>query len=173
MNWHQLRRIFSKSFKTQICFSILFSVLSALAATDFKEIGDEELVEIISGQSSETASEAEEENAKPTEEEEILKQQTARRESLRKCGQKYDYSMKKKTLDLRLGQANQRKKRTYENTEYLVRKEEALAKARRADVDKEVSELEKELAGLEDSCAGPLNADAKADAKTASPKKGP
>jgi len=151
----------------QICFSFLFSAITLSAATDFQEIGDEELVEIVAGQTSKSGSEGNDEDPKPTEEEEeILKQQTARRESLRKCGQKYDYSMKKKTLDLRLGQANQRKRRTYENTEYLVKKDEALAKTRRVDVDKEVSDLEKELAGLEDSCAGPVNPGSKADAKS-------
>lgn len=89
--------------------------------------------------------------------EELAAQEEARRadvEALRKCAKSYDYSMKRRTLELRLQQAKLKHDKAVAATAALFARNEALAKERRAETQKELDGVTQEMAKLEAGCTG-------------------
>lgn len=83
-------------------------------------------------------------------------------EALRKCAKTYDYSIKKRTLDLRLQQAKLRYDKVVSTTAELFARNPVLGKERRADAQKELDAVNAELKKLENGCTGRSSTDASA-----------
>ncbi len=92
----------------------------------------------------------------PTEEE-LAAAEAARvadAEALRKCAKNYHYSIKKRTLDLRLQQVKLKYDKVVSTTAELFARNPVLGKERRADAQKELDAVTGDLKKLEDGCTG-------------------